>query len=212
MAESTSSSDVDQKRGSPSPLSEFWVFASDFNNVYAQIAKFAIAAPLLDLIINIGPPWPSRLSVSFSVVVIQVLVVMCSFAVWRQGRTPLRVIKKWLVGGTCIFLSLFLLGYIPIFAMFVVPAPNYRNAIVKGFTYQKPIVTFLADEESKGQTWSPKALVAHFVDDTHDETTIWTPGSVAAGRALLLVAWLLIALAYAIPVSAFVAIQYRRLR
>jgi hypothetical protein len=191
-------------------LSEFWAFARDFNNVYAQIAKFAIAAPLLDLIISIGPPWPSRLAVSFSVVVVQVLVVMCSFAVWRQGRTPLGVVRRWLVGATAVFIVLFLFLYIPVFAVFVVPAPNYRNAIVKGFSYQEDIVIFRAAQKAEGQTWSDKALVAHFVDGTHDETEIWR--FVAVARLLVLIAWLLVTLAYAVAVSAFVAIQYRRFK
>lgn len=212
MSGKTNSGKASSNLDRPSPLSEFWAFAADFNNVYAQIAKFAIAAPLLDLIINIGPPWPSRVAVSFSLVVIQVLVVMCSFAVWRQGRTALRVVRKWLVGAAAAFVGLFLLVYIPLFAVFVVPAPNYRNAIVRGLTYQQPIKRFLEVQESEGQTWSPKALVAHFADDVHDETTIWTPGSVALGRLFLLISWLVVGLAYALSVSAFVAIQYRKFK
>ncbi len=210
MGESVVATPNNEANGSSSPLAEFWQFASDFQNVYAQIAKIAIAAPLLDLMVQVGPPWPSRLAVSFSFVAIQLLIVMCSFAFWRQGRTSLKVVKRWFLGGTAIFVLLFLLIYIPLFSILVVPAPDYRNALVVGYTYQDPIQTFIKSEAEDGQTWSPKALVAHFVDESHDESAIWTPSSVALSRAVLLGVWLLVGLSYALAVSAFVALQYRR--
>lgn len=195
-----------------SPLEEFWRFVTDCNNVYAQIAKFAVAAPLLDLILNIGSPWPTRVGVGFCLVVVQLLIIMCSFAIWRQGRGKIYGIKRWLVASTIGFVAFFLLVYLPLFAFFVVPSPDYRNAVVRGFYLQPPIAQFVEDREKKGETWPPKALIAHFVDGTHDETSIWTPGSVFLMRSIVLVSWLVAGMLYAISVSAFVSLQYRKLR
>ena len=198
--------------GTVSPLSEFGRFAADFFNVYAIIAKFALAAPLLDLVMNSGSPWPSRVGVSLALVMVQILIIMCSFAVWRQGAGKIYGIKRWLVFSTVGFVAFFVLVYIPLFAFFVVPAKDYRHAVVRGYELRGPMKEFIAREEAKGDAWPPKVLIACFVDSKHDETSIWTPESVYVMRAAVLGCWLIVGVLYAIPVSAFVAIQYRRIR
>lgn len=195
------------------PLDEFWRFVKDFHNVYARIAKMAIAVPLVDLVLNLGPPWPSRTSVATSIVLVQVLVLMCSFAIWRQGKGKLYHVKAWLVASASSFLILFLLFYIPLFATFVVDAPDQWNRIIRGHTLQNSIQEFATqDEKATGTVWTARKLIAHWVDASTDETGIWTPGSVYTMRAVLLGVWLLVSLAYALAVSAFVALQYRRIR
>jgi hypothetical protein len=195
------------------PLDEFWDFVKDFQNLYAKIAKLAVAAPLLDLVLNIGPPWPSRSSVTTSVVLMQILVLMCSFAIWRQGKEKLHHIKAWLVGSSVVFGVLFLLVYIPLFSFFIEDAPNIWNRLVRGYELQEPIQEFVKRmAKERGEVWGPKTLIAYFMDATHDETTIWTPGSVYTMRAITISVWLALSATYAIAVAAFVSLQYRRLK
>lgn len=194
------------------PLREFMDFAKDFTSIYALIAKVAVFAPLVDLVLNLGPPWPSRLFVSTALVMEQVIVLMISFAVWRQGRTSPTVVKRWLVGSFLVFSLLLLAGYIPLFATFIVDAPDAYHRVVIGDTLQEPIARFVQKQLESGEVWSAKRLLDYFRDGTNDETAIWTPGSVAKARALLLTVWIAVCTIYALGVSAFLALQYRRIR
>jgi len=194
-----------------SPLGEFWAFAKDFQSLSAWVAKAAVAAPILDLVLNLGPPWPERVSVTTAVVLLQLLVLMCSFTFWRQGRESKTRIKKWLLRCSIAFGVVFFLVYLPLFAFFVVDAPDRWNRSISGWVLQPPIKEFVAAEEKEGRVWTAKKLIAYFVDATNDETAVWTATTVYTMRAVLLGIWGACFLLYAIAMSAFVALQYRRI-
>jgi hypothetical protein len=205
----TNNAHVPDTNPEANPLREFWAFVKDFNSAYAAIAKFAVAIPLIDLVLNLGPPWPERIANTTAVVLLQILVLMCSFVIWRQGTGKLYHIKAWLLGSAIAFAVLFLFLYIPLFANFIEDWPDRWNRVVCGYEYNPAIKKLV---ETDPVMWTPRTLVQYFMDATHDETSIWTAGSVKTMRSVLLIVWLCVNSAYAIAVSAFVALQYRRLK
>lgn len=193
----------------PSPLAEFGRFVGDFHSVYALIAKAAVAGPLLDLVLNLGPPWPSRLTVSTAMVLLQFLALMVSFAVWRQGNISAELLKRRLVQGAVGAGAAFLLLYIPLFIAFIRDDPDPYARVVVGWKRLPEIVRM--EQADPRQNWSDERLLREFVDGQTGVTDVWEPWTVYVARYLLLLAWLVTMLAYAVTVSAFVAIQYRRL-
>jgi hypothetical protein len=193
------------------PLEEFMRFAKDFTNIYALVVKIAVCAPLIDLVLNVGPPWPSRLFVSTALVMEQVFVLMVSYSVWRQGKTSLSTVKAWLVSSFVGFSLLFLAAYIPLFAIYIEDFPDAKNRVVIGGTLQPSIQKFVEKEAVAGHAWGARKLLDHFLDGSHDMSIIWTSSSLAMARTLLLVVWITVCTVYGIGISAFLAIQYRRI-
>ncbi len=136
---------------------------------------------------------------------------MCSFSFWREGRSNLGGIKRRMLLAACLSGFLFFFVYLPLFAFFVVDAPDAEHRSIRGFTLQKPIQEFVDAEAKKGEIWTPKRLIAYFVDATNDETAVWTPASVYLMRAALLLGWGFSFFFYSVSVSAFVALRYRRI-
>lgn len=186
------------------PLADFWKFCRDFKSVTAWIAKAAVAAPLVDIVVNVGPPWPSRIAVSILVCVIEVVVLMYSFEFWRQGRARMRGIRAVLRGSTAVF-SVVLILYLFLFATFVVDVPDGWNRVVIGYQMHPDVAELVASNPSE---WTPKELMLQF----HDEMAVWTPASVNVVRTAVLVAWLLLWSLLAVIIASFVSLQWRRQR
>ncbi len=189
------------------PLGEFWRFVTDFNSFYANIAKAAALAPVLDLVLNLGPPWPSRISVTTTMMMLQIVVLACSFAIWRQGKTAIGVVKAWLAAASAGFISVVLLVYIPLFIMFVRDDPNAWSRVVIGYDIQPRIRHLIAQRPN--ESWSSERLLREFEDAETGITDIWTPESVYLARYLLLTTWLIAMLLFGVCIASFVAIQYR---
>jgi hypothetical protein len=185
-------------------LSEFWSFAKDFKSVTAWIAKAAIAAPLADIVVNIGPPWPSRIAVAILLCIVEVIVLMYSFEFWRKGSPRIRDIRSAMRAGIVAFGVGFIV-YIYLFANFIVDAPDARHRVVIGCDMHPDVAEMANANPSQ---WTPKELILQF----HDEMAVWTPGSVNVMRTIVLVIWLLLWTALAVVISAFVALQWRRVR
>lgn len=200
----------DQETTDAAPLKEFWTFLKDFNSIYAQIGKLAIAAPLIDLVINLGPPWPSRVGVGFALVGAQLLVVMCSFVFWKQGKTRSDTIRYCLLGSAVCVALVFAFGYLPTYAKHVVKVTS--DYIVVGEELQPPMKEFVAAAAKQDhEVWGPRRLAMNFIDNETDEMDIWTEESVQAARINLLRWWLLTGAVYSVAVSAFISLQYRRI-
>ncbi len=185
-------------------LGEFWQFTKDFKSVTAWIAKAAVAAPLVDIILNIGPPWPSRVAVAILTCVVEVLVLMYSFEFWRRGSPRISEIRNVMRFGIGSFVLMFIV-YIFFFASFIVEADDAWHRVVIGYQMHADVAEMVKDNPSK---WTPKELIIQF----QDEMEVWTSSSVNVMRTIFVVAWLLLWASLAVVISAFVSLQWRRLR
>jgi hypothetical protein len=160
------------------------------------------------LILNLGPPWPSRLGVSLAMALAQVLILMASYAVWRQGKIKVGSIKRWLIASILGFFAILLLAYMPLFSFFIKSPSDSQESVIVGWTYNATINDFVGRQAAKGIIWTPEQLLG----EGRSETAIWTPESVCAMRVIIFAAWLFVWVSFATAVSAFLALQHRRVR
>jgi hypothetical protein len=181
-----------------SPLSEFWRFAADFRSLTAWIATAVIAAPLADLALGIGPPWPSRTADAAFLTIVVGFVVMFAFEFWRKRsrRTGQRAFIVSLVIAALLFIS-----YLCISAFFVADADDQGGKEIIGYTMHGDVQQMAEAEPSK---WTPKELLLQF----HDPMEVWTRNSVITMRVVLLLLWLAMWIAIAVGMAAFVSLQW----
>jgi hypothetical protein len=183
------------------PLSEFWEFAGDFKSVSAWVAKAAVAAPLTDILLNIGPPWPSRIGVAILVCIVEVLVLMYSFEFWRNASPAVKDVRRVMRLGLCaVFVSF--IAYVCIFAGYVVDADDAWHREVIGYEYHKQIAELVESDPSK---YTPQELMSRF---EFKAMSIWTPFSVTSMRVCVLITWMLLWVCLSVVVAAFVALQW----
>jgi len=94
--------------------------------------------------------------------------------------------------------------YMFLFASFIVDADDARHRVVIGYKMHDDVAEMQTSNPSQ---WTPEELILQF----HDVMAVWTPWSVNVMRTIMLVVWLLVWAALSVVVSAFVAIQWRRL-
>jgi hypothetical protein len=184
-------------------LPEFWDFAKDFKSVSGWVAKAAVAAPLADIVLNIGPPWPSRPSVAILLCIVEVVVLMYSFEFWRHGSPRIQHIRSVMRAAIAAVAVAFVV-YMPLFAFFIVDAEDAWHRVVIGYKMHDDVAEM---QKSDPGQWTPEELILQF----HDVMAVWTPWSVNVMRTIVLLVWLLVWAALSVVISAFVAIQWRRL-
>lgn len=186
-----------------SALSEFWRFTNDYKSVVSWIAKAAVFAPLADIVLNIGPPWPSRIAVSIFVCIFEVVVLMYSFEFWRKGTAKVADIRKIFKNSTLLLPFVFIL-YVFLFSAFIVDSDDAWHRVIVGFHMHDNIGEMASSQPSK---WTPKELLSQF----HEVEAIWKPYSINIMRSLFLAIWLTFWSVIAVIISAFVTLQWRRL-
>lgn len=163
------------------------------------MVAFGAGPVLLDLVLAIGPPWPTRTGVASFTSVMAWVVLLYSFAVWESiARYRLRsLIRTFAPLCACT-----LTAYLLLSALFVVDAPDPRNQEAKGFLLQDDIRKVVSMTEE-----TPLTLLE---GNRWDPTSIWVPWTVATVRFSLLVMWIAFFACFSFMVSVFVLHQYKR--
>lgn len=145
----------------------------------AQAAKLGIVAPLADLLLQLGPPWPNHASVVAITVLFELVLYVFLYTILVQRR---RLLRPLLIASTVGTLSVGAL-YIVLFANYVVPAPNYWHRVVVG----SELLPEVAQEYAGKSLPSAKDLVANAGNNEDD---VWTSSSLTAARLVILAVWL----------------------
>jgi hypothetical protein len=182
-----------------SPLSEFWRFAGDFRSLTAWMAKGVVAAPFLDMALQIGPPWYSRIANSAFLSVFVALIVMFSFEFLRKKSR--RNGQRVFIFG-CAFATVLFVLYVCTSAFFVTDADDQGSREIIGFRLHDNVRLMVESDPSK---WTPKELLLQF----HDPMEVWTRNSVITMRVVLLLLWLAMWAAIAVGMAAFVSLQWK---
>lgn len=186
-----------------SPLAEFWEFAKDSQSVIAWVAKLSVAAPIVDIVANVGPPWPSRAGVAILTSLFQVIVLLLAFEFGRHAAHRLSQLR-WAMAASAMFAIPSLMLYLNAYSSYVVDAPDRWNRAVVGSIFIDEKIEALY--ESDRSRWTPRTFLKEF----KSQEAIWTSDSIAANRNWLLMTWLAGWACTAVVVSCFCAIQYRR--
>jgi hypothetical protein len=174
-------------------LSSFFNFVSDFKGVASLLAKAALIAPFASLLLNIGPPWPTRTAVPALTSLCELLVLMYAF----QFYTPLAK-KRISTRLRAYFLQLILsfAAYISLYSFFVFKA--YGDRDVKGFIVQPAI---------KAKLEPGLTLEALLEGAEWDPLRIWEAWTVYSMRISLLLMWILFFVSIAGCIATFVVLQ-----
>lgn len=184
------------------PLAEFWRFTVDFQSAIAWIAKAAVAAPLADLVLNIGPPWPSRWGVSALVCIAELVVLMWSFEFWQKKLETISTIRRVMKWAVVCLVASFLI-YLYLFAAHVFELPDMWHRDVGGFRYHDSISGLIESDPAK---YTDSELLERF---SRNPEKIWTRSSIIQARVLLCVVWLILWVSLSSIIAAFVALQWR---
>lgn len=176
----------------------FLAYVKDFKSIGGLIGKGALAAPILSLIFNVGPPWPSRITAPILTSLVQLLILAYIFQFW----TPLSNKRKGRrMKFSVVALALGFLLYFWLFSSFVLDAPDAGHRDVKGFLYTAAAESVISDTYPEGEALKGAA---------YDTTRIWEPWTVNLMRLLVLVSWLFFFASVSVYFATFVLMRENR--
>ena len=176
-------------------LDNFLSFVADFKGVAALIAKAALIAPFAGLILNIGPPWPTKTAVPTLTALCEVFVLIYIF----QFLTPLS--KKRLEKRLRLFFLLLVISfvlYVFLYSFYVVDIPLTNERDVIGFIMRPEIANSAlpgqtAGDLLQGYEWDPFG--------------VWEGWTINTMRVSLLLSWILFFVGIAGCMAIFVSLQ-----
>ena len=203
-------------------LKEFWSFAKDFRSIQANIAKAAICAPLVDIVLKIGSPWPSVMTASMLASLIQVVIIMLAYEFWKQGRPRKVDVRKWLlVSSVCFFCVLIV--YIWAFSQYIVVQDiggshaESKSKVVDQpwwFSIGSPRVVTGYEVKPEVQKWIDyqkiKLTRPELIFEWGSPDNVWTEYSLNTMRFIFLVLWLSLWGSLSATISGFLALQWVR--
>lgn len=179
-------------------LEEFKEVMTDFRSVTALAVTGGVAAPLVALVTNIGPPWPTGIPVLTSIAELVVLIAIFHF--WYK-KSRKRLSQRMIIALVIVTISF--LGYLILFDTFVFTVPGGKDSDVYGFVLKPEIKQLIddklvlnAEEALEGAEYNPK--------------NVWQPWSVTLIRVGVLASWLVMFLSLSLFIATFVMVQRRR--
>lgn len=177
-------------------LSEFKEVLADFRDLHSIALKAAIAVPLADAWLKLGPP-PSKL-VGALTSLMEFIVVVWVFQFWSDVQDRgLRIRMK-------IALALFLISIVSALLLlqrFTVSPGQGRERVIEGL-YLRPDVKSLVDT-----SYTPEEALR---DSEYDPDQVWTRESIVLLRTLITVTWIASFVFLAIYLNVFIILQRRR--
>jgi hypothetical protein len=178
-------------------MDEFRSTLADYKSIGPWALGGTVFVPLADYAIRLGPPWPDGLAIITSIV--ELLVVLTVFHFWyrssykRASRRMLLAIAL-LVGCFGVYLYLN--------SLFTFTAGANAAKYIKGYAVRPdvaPLITadFTVDDALASSEYNAEA--------------VWTKGSIAVMRIILLFLWLISFALLSMTISSFV-IYHRRKR
>ena len=155
-----------------------------------------VAVPLVDYLIQLGPPWPLAGGVPIITSIAELLTLMVVFHLWtRSTRKTVGRRLAFLIIALTIFFGAYL--YLNSAKTYSSPVDDEKH--VKGFTVRAdvaPVITadYTTDDALRG--------------NEYQANRVWTESSITAARLALLTLWLLNFIALSATIGLFV-LYYR---
>jgi hypothetical protein len=177
-------------------MKEFWKFANDYRSGIAWIARLAVSAPLMSILLGIGPPWPNATAVPVATSILQLVILMYAFQFWGAKSVP--ALKRRMQWSMWIMCATFV-GYLFAFSFFTFEGPQ-GGRDVKGFVLRPEIENL----RSLGLVTSEQDMLAK---GNYVPERIWEEWTLAVMRPLIMVLWLAFFAAVAVYIASFVRWQ-----
>ena len=198
-------------------MKEFWVFVGNFRSVTSLLAKTAVAMPLADMLIKIGPGWPGRPGIGTVTAVAEIVVLMWAFQFWR-GIAKKRREKR--MRGSLYFLVPLAIVYLVLLTFWTYPHPQLGRQ-AKGIVLKSSTIRLLGSkgstievappQEQEGESRTESVPIYETVDDllreTPDASEFYKQWSIDLMRLILLVVWIGFFVSLAAFIGAFVLLQ-----
>lgn len=157
-------------------LEEFRAALADYKSIGPWAIGGAVFVPLVDYLIQLGPPWPGGLPVITSIA--ELLVLIVSFHFWF--RSPRKRVSRRLI----IFLVLLILcfgAYLYCDSAYTFAAGANVTKSVKGFTLRPDVAPLISAD------FTPEDALR---SAEYQAEAVWTAESITAMRLILLSMWL----------------------
>lgn len=177
-------------------LSEFTEVLGDFRQLGSLALKGAVAAPLADLWLKLGPPPTNAIAVLTSLA--EFVTVIWVFHFWHD--TDERQIKSGMKVSLICFVASLVACLVLLEQFTVTPGPG-RDRIIIGFHIRpdvQPILTPMYKAEDAMR------------DNEYDADKVWTRESISIARIAVTLTWLLSFSCLAVYLTAFIMSQRRR--
>ena len=178
-------------------LEEFREVIADFKSLTSWTVKGAVVAPLVDLVLRVGAPWPDGVPVITSV--LELITLICVFHFWfgKSHKQLTKLIKVFLI---IVCVSFFGHLYLLSTYTFVSPASSKRYA--KGFILMPHVKRLIPTEF--------KTADEVLQNSEYKEEEVWTAGSITAARLTLLAVWLTMFASLSALIATFIMAQRRK--
>jgi len=180
-----------------SGLEEFREVIADVRSITSWTVNGAVVAPLADLVLHLGAPWPNGVPIITSLV--ELICLICVFHFWV--RKSLKKLTRRMVVALFVLLITFF-GYLYLFDTYTFVNPATSKRYAKGFLLRPEIQALVPDHIA-----SPEQALSGL---EYKEEEVWTLGSVTAVRLTLLAAWILMFTSLSAFIGTFVMAQRRR--
>jgi hypothetical protein len=177
-------------------LSEFKEVLTDFRQLGSLALKGAVAAPLADIWLKLGPP-PAK-AIGVLTALVEFVAVVCVFQFW--SKTKERKLSVLMLIALGIFL-VGLLSSLVLLQRFTVSPGQGRDRVVEGYSL-RPDMKLVVNE-----LYDPEQALR---ESEYDPDKVWTKESITVIRTLITVTWMATFACFAVYLTAFVILQRRR--
>jgi hypothetical protein len=177
-------------------LSEFKEVLTDFQQLGSLALKGAVAAPLADIWLKLGPP-PSKV-IGVLTALMEFVAVVGVFQFWSNTKA-LKLRVRMLIA-----LAIFLVGLVSslvLAEMFTVSPGQGRDRVVEGYSLRpdaKPIVN---------ESYPPEQALR---ESEYDPDKVWTKESIVVLRTVITATWMATFASFAVYLTVFIILQRRR--
>jgi len=171
-----------------SVLGYFRQHLGDFRRLAYWMIALGSCPPILDLLFNIGPPWPHRTGVAAFTTIWLWAALLFTYSQWQiVGLERLRKRTAWLFISTILFFAI----YIFLGSFFIVDAPTSRHQIARGFFLKPEWQDVLKEGRFPDGEAFPVASEHDLLAAVQWKADVIYPmWTVAITQSLLLIAWL----------------------
>jgi hypothetical protein len=155
-------------------LGSFKKLVSDLTTLSGWATKGVVAAPLADLVLGFGPPWPSQLPILTSC--FEIVVLLLVFSTWSGKGSPTMKRLIWTFG---VLTGVAFMVYLVLASQLMLSAPD-GTRFSAGLIVRQDVAPLV-----KSDYTTMDALR----DAAWDPEQVWTKSSITMVRAALIAFW-----------------------
>ncbi len=182
-------------------LKDFWQFVTEVQSFWKWVFLAATGSSLLDLILNLGPPWPGRAAIAFLTVLVEIFVYMLCYEIYKNKSKA--ILDSRLIRGAAGVAILFLI-YLPMSSHFTLQLSR-NSTDAAGFIYTDRARQYLKENP----VISDREMVQEKENDVKAIFVSWT---VDVTRTILLTLWESAYGCITLTFSVFVALRLKPIR